>query len=64
MTVPGAVFAKGNGDDEDNKQGCKANNGGLTEVGMRDGRPIHNQVPLQPEGVLRVAAQQGDHALS
>src|SRR5918993_6051515 len=31
---------------------------------MRDGRPIHNQEPLRPEGVLRVAAQQGDHTLS
>jgi rubrerythrin len=29
MTVPGAVFAKGNGDDVD---GGKANNGGLTDV--------------------------------
>jgi rubrerythrin len=32
MTVHGAVFAKGNGDDEDNKQGGKANNSGLTDV--------------------------------
>src|SRR5215212_8620250 len=30
---------------------------------MRDGGSIHNQEPLQPEGVLRVAAQQGDHTL-
>ena len=32
MMVLGAVSAKGNGDDEDNNQGGKANNSGLTDV--------------------------------
>jgi rubrerythrin len=32
MAVPGAAFAKGNGDDEDKEQGGKGTNGGVTDV--------------------------------
>ena len=32
MAVPGAAFAKGNGEDEDEKQGGKQNHGGVTDV--------------------------------